>query len=271
MTFDPHPLLASSTIGTAPSPATSGTALDVQAGEGVLFVAGANATIWPDGTVATLLNAEVVRVTAVSTDTLTIERAQEGSTARSVAAGWRIAQGATPKTFTDIETGGTLAALSDVALTSPAVGDHFEYDGSAWTNVQEADVLIKSVTWSPTDLTADQTDLAVLFLPAPSMIIGSYWRRDVPTDAGSTPTLQIFDADSVFANSGPLALASDTTSFFGPVLPLRTFLDVYFAVGYANVSMSLYMPLSFTFSYVAGVTPGTTMPKFTFAFLIQPF
>lgn len=83
---------ARSTIATAPSPATSGTSLVVASGEGARFPSVPfRATIWPAGATPTPANAEVVNVTARSTDTLTIARAAESSTARTVVVGDQIA------------------------------------------------------------------------------------------------------------------------------------------------------------------------------------
>lgn len=85
--------LATSTVSAAPSPATSGTAVAVQTGHGVRFPAPQfYATLHPDGSLPTLDNAEIVLVTAVSTDTFTITRHQKGTTAQSVAIGWRMSQ-----------------------------------------------------------------------------------------------------------------------------------------------------------------------------------
>ena len=47
--------------------------------------------MWPAGAQPDVRNAEIVRVTAISTDTLAITRAQEGSTARGIIAGDQIA------------------------------------------------------------------------------------------------------------------------------------------------------------------------------------
>jgi hypothetical protein len=92
-----------STVATAPSPATSGTSLAVVAGTGSRFPATPfNAVVWPNGQIPTPLNAEVVRVTARASDTLTISRAQESSTARSVIVGDQIAAAITAKTLTDL-------------------------------------------------------------------------------------------------------------------------------------------------------------------------
>jgi hypothetical protein len=83
---------AYSLVATAPSPATSGTSLVVTAGQGALFPTPPfSATIWATAVNPLTTNAEIVRVTAISTDTLTIVRAQEGSAARTVVVGDQIA------------------------------------------------------------------------------------------------------------------------------------------------------------------------------------
>ena len=89
---DSHKNFAYSTILTAPSPADSGTSLVVQSLDGAKFpTVPFNATVWPTGTQPLTTNAEIVRVTAISTDTFTITRAQESSTARSIVVGDQIA------------------------------------------------------------------------------------------------------------------------------------------------------------------------------------
>lgn len=101
---DAHANFAISSIATAPSPATTGTSLVVASGEGARFPAAPfNATVCPSGQLPTPANAEIVRVTAVASDTLTITRAQEGSTARTIVAGDLIFAAITAKTLTDIE------------------------------------------------------------------------------------------------------------------------------------------------------------------------
>ncbi len=101
---DAHKNFAYSTVATAPSPAASGTSLVVASGNGTLFPAVPfNATIWPTGVQPTAANAEIVRVTNISTDTFTITRTQEGSSARTVVVGDQIAATITAKTLADIE------------------------------------------------------------------------------------------------------------------------------------------------------------------------
>lgn len=102
---DAHKNFAYSTVATAPSPALSGTSLVVAAGEGALFPAVPfNMTIWPVDEAPLSTNAEIVRVTNISTDTLTITRAQEGTAARTVVVGDQVANTITVKVLTDIET-----------------------------------------------------------------------------------------------------------------------------------------------------------------------
>ena len=108
MTMDPHVNFAVSLVATAPSPANSGTSLVVTAGEGTRFpdpasVGPYNIVIHPPAELPTPVNAEVCRVTAKSTDTLTITRAQESSVARSVLVGDLVYAAITAKTLQDAE------------------------------------------------------------------------------------------------------------------------------------------------------------------------
>lgn len=104
MSFDVHTNLAYALVATAPSPATSGTSLIVTATYGAtLGTPPFNMTVWATGVAPTTANAEIVRVTGISTDTLTIVRAQEGTAARTIVVGDQIAVSQTAKTFTDIE------------------------------------------------------------------------------------------------------------------------------------------------------------------------
>lgn len=131
MAFDAHANFAYSTVATAPSPATSGTSLVVQTGDGANFPATPfNATIRvASASYPTSSQREIVRVTNISSDTLTITRAQEGTSARSIVIGDVIEVDATAKTFTDIEThvwpvsqGGTNAVNASAAKTNLSIG-----------------------------------------------------------------------------------------------------------------------------------------------------
>jgi hypothetical protein len=129
VTFDPHKNFAYSTVATPPSPASSGTSLVVAAGEGSRFPAPSfNAVVWPAGLNPLPTNAEVVRVSAgpPGSDTFTIARAQEGSSARAIVAGDQIADAITAKDLTDIE-----ARLLGPAATVAGLGT--PVDGSIGT------------------------------------------------------------------------------------------------------------------------------------------
>lgn len=123
MGIDAHKNFAYTTVSTAPSPATSGTSLVVA--DGTVFPAVPfNATVWPVGVQPTAANAEIVRVTAISTNTLTITRAQEGSSARTVVIGDQIAATITAKTLTDAEIGvSQFSIFADAGNTNDANED----------------------------------------------------------------------------------------------------------------------------------------------------
>jgi hypothetical protein len=100
-----HKNFAYSLVATQPSPQTTGTSLVVTAGQGVLFPAVPfNVTIWPASVQPISTNAEIVTVTSVSTDTFTITRHVEGTSAISIGTGYQIAATITAKTLQDVET-----------------------------------------------------------------------------------------------------------------------------------------------------------------------
>lgn len=130
---DAHANFATSTVAVAPSPATTGTALTVQTGDGALFSATPfNATVWPVGAQPTKLNAEIVRVTNITGDVVTFTRAQEATTARTILVGDQIAETITVKSFTDIETGYAVRTAASGPHGGPSIipGITINPDGS---------------------------------------------------------------------------------------------------------------------------------------------
>lgn len=97
MAYDNHSNLACSKITAVPVDAVNGTAFDVVADDGQLFSPNQPVTMWPDGPAPNHDSAEIGYITAVSGDTITITRAQEGTQALSVAVGWNIAATLTAK------------------------------------------------------------------------------------------------------------------------------------------------------------------------------
>lgn len=101
---DAHKNFPYSTVATAPEPATTGTSLVLATGGGALMPAVPfNATVWPTGVQPLASNAEIVRVTGISTDTLTIARIQEGTSARTIVAGDQFAATITQATLNEME------------------------------------------------------------------------------------------------------------------------------------------------------------------------
>lgn len=96
---------AYSTVAAAPSPATSGLTMDLAAGGGAKMPSVPfQGTVWPSGVQPLDTNAEIVTVTGVVTDTLTMVRASEyPSSARTIVVGDQFAA-----TLTKSSVGGAL-------------------------------------------------------------------------------------------------------------------------------------------------------------------
>lgn len=110
MAFDAHSNFGYSNVA-APAPGAAGTDLNVAPGQGALFPAAPfNCTVWPAGVLPLANNAEIVRVTAVVGDAFTIVRAQEGTSNINIQAGYQIANTASVKVFTDIESAPVISA-----------------------------------------------------------------------------------------------------------------------------------------------------------------
>ena len=137
MALDPVKNFAISRVATAPSPATSGTTLVVDEGDGALFPAPAtsgefNVVVYPNGEQPDSSNAEIVRVTARTADTMTITREQEGTSARTIGKGDIVMLGITAKIIGDIgdvvESAETAATDAEALIT--------EFNGG-WVDAQE--------------------------------------------------------------------------------------------------------------------------------------
>jgi hypothetical protein len=122
-TFDGLANFGVSAVATAPLPATTGTSLIVSLGTGVLYPTPPfNAVVWPQGVRPLASNSEIVRVTAKTTDTFTITRAQEGTSARTILVGDQIAAAITSKTLTDLQAAINAVVTPVVATTVAGLG-----------------------------------------------------------------------------------------------------------------------------------------------------
>lgn len=109
-TFDAIENFVATTVATAPSPATTGTSLVVASGTGGNFPTPPfDAVTWPSTGSPTASTAEIVRVTNIVTDTLTIVRgAQTGNDSgglsnATIAVGWNIARCVMAKDLLDTQ------------------------------------------------------------------------------------------------------------------------------------------------------------------------
>ena len=103
-----------STVATAPSPTTSGTSLVVATGHGTRFATGEPAVICPVNTSPDSTNSEIVTVSNVVGDTLTIVREQESTTARDIQVGDVVFQQISAKDYNDLLTLATHTNRSDL-------------------------------------------------------------------------------------------------------------------------------------------------------------
>ena len=110
-----------SVVAVAPIPAASGTSLTVSAGQGALFAIGRPAVIYPTGLPPLSTNAELVTVSNVVGDVLTITRTVESTSARTVIVGDQIAQVLTAGEMNSLEA--AIAALQALAIPPAAKGD----------------------------------------------------------------------------------------------------------------------------------------------------
>lgn len=128
MAFDAHSNFGYSTVAVAPVPALAGNSLDVAAGQGALFPAVPfNCTVWPAGVAPISSNAEIVRVTNIVGDTLTITRAQEGTAAVAIAVGYQIANTTSVKVFTDIENAIPVTFVSFISAGAQSASAGIEF------------------------------------------------------------------------------------------------------------------------------------------------
>lgn len=105
----------------APVPPTSGTTLRVRIAEGAYFpTTPFNAVVCPAGTLPLVPNAEIVRVTAIVGDELTIVRQQEGTNVRTILSGDQFYQGITEKFISDLFAAMTPGPPGPAGPTGPA-------------------------------------------------------------------------------------------------------------------------------------------------------
>ena len=238
--FDAHSNLAVSLVATAPSPATSGTSLVVTSGEGSRFPAVPfNAVVGPAGVLLTPANAEIVRATARTSDTLTITRAQEGTTARSIVVGDQIAAAITAKTLTDVEANAwtyvaTCSAQRDSTSTSFVdipdlsipllVGGIYQFEAALYMQSSSAAGMKVTIAYSG-------TASVIYYIFGPTSALNTFSTVEVAT----------------FANANATMLTIATTTGF---IDIRGF--IYGVSGAGNLTVQQQKITSGTVSTFAG-------------------
>jgi len=197
---------ADSLVATAPSPASSGTSLVMSTGDGANFPTPPfNAVVCPANVARpSLANSEIIRCTAKSSDTLsTIVRAQEGTSARSIAVGDRIYIPFSKKYYDDINTSIAAKQDADSDLTDFAAlsgNNKMIYrDGSGIYQVSDLTAAGRAIL-DDADATAQRATLDVYSTSQITFITSTYVDRTIATGKGD-----IFAAS---ANDSPAILAA---------------------------------------------------------------
>lgn len=141
---------ATSTIAVAPSPADSGTSLEVEAGHGARFPSTPFfVTVHPPNMFPTLDNAEKLLVSAKSTDTFTIARGEGDTDPQEIEAGWIISNslflGDIPADFDDLADGATNVAFT-TTLKAKLDAIEASADVTDATNVAAAGAVMEADT-----------------------------------------------------------------------------------------------------------------------------
>lgn len=236
-TFDPVSNFGYGLVTVAPSPATSGTTLTLTAGEGALFPDPStdgdfNVTLYPPDTGPLLSNAEIVRVTGNAADVLTFTRAQEGTSAKSVAIGWQVAFAPTAKTMDDIFAAINAITPGSGTVTSVSVVSANGISGSVATATTTP-----AITLALDDITPDS--VAATGTVTGSNLSGNN-TGDQTSVSGNAGTATALQTGRTIAITGDLAYTSPSFDGTGNVTAAGTLADTAVAPGsYTNADITV--------------------------------
>jgi len=240
---DAHTNFAYSTItGTASvsdgnNAGVSGTTISVGSGDGSLFpTVPFNATIWPTGVQPTSNNAEIVRVTAIATDTFTITRQQEGTAIRNILYTDQIAAAITAKTIVDAES--PLTSWSPYVLGSNAATSVQTLASTIYITGGGTNSLYVFPVTVPSDIAFNQILLA-------NSISFSLSASSNATEVLYNTHYSMFGLYSMMANSTALSLISSNSFSIGETYSNSSYLTWNFPTttatsgyGYGSLQMS---------------------------------
>ena len=159
MSFDAHANLATSLLTN--SPGTAGTTFNVTTGTGALFPAVPfNCLVVPANTLPTTSNAEIVRCTAYTTDSFTVTRAQEGTTAVNAVASAVIAA-FLPATGSFTLANATVTVVSQSAVQTNSVVFFTPTNATAALTVRTAGLYWSNTTTGTSFSVSTQTGSAI--------------------------------------------------------------------------------------------------------------
>lgn len=240
--------LATATVQTAPSPASSGTSLTVTTGQGSRFPNTTTVPFYlvahPDNELPTEDNAEFIKVTAISGDTLTIERAVPmGGTypsAKSISVGWRVSL---PVLSEDLKKSESTGFLLYSPVDSYSIGDAIacDYTTSGYYKASASSAYSSEVIGVVQSV---EGDFYEVITSGHITILGSY--------SGSGPVL--FLSPTV---DGALTYTEPTTpgQISKPIVTVR-YSSGYSTEGYVNIMRGMEIDESWaTNSFVSDTTP----------------
>jgi hypothetical protein len=222
MAFQTHANFVQGTILTPPSPATTGTSITLQQGQGALFPTPTNpysVVLTPPAPFATAAISEIATVTAIAGDVFTVTRHAESTTAQTVTQGWTMTLAPTAKSFTDIESGGNLTssafatnAVAAANLATNAIKLGQAQITSNFTSTNTAFTLITGLSVAVT-VPSGGRDVRVSFTGGCSSSAG----------AGNNWTLDVWDSTNSVEVGGTGIISIPTASF---TVPCTFFTDI---------------------------------------------
>lgn len=215
---------AISTVATAPSPATSGTSLVVATGHGARFADDEPAIVFPEGEQPDSTNAEIVMITNISTDTFTITRQQESTSARTIVVGDIIMQGFTAKDWNDLVTliGTKITASSENTLTNKTIdGDTNTLQDIPFSAIKSTDKAGTGAKVPTTDDDGTHGEYLVKFNADGELEATAIHNTDVVTD-GASIALTPAPASDHLATGMKISLTAHENVAFGDVCFINT-------------------------------------------------
>lgn len=208
--------LALGYVATAPSPATTGTTLTLETGEGARFPATTTASFY-----ATLMpadanphseNAEVVEVTDRTGDVLTIVRGQRGTTGKTVAVGWIVLNSVYKEDLDDLKGSNSFIFSETPTGDVDGVNDTFTLANTPTTNTLQLFRDGQLLKGGGVDYTLTGDEIVFTSAPEVDSILLAHYHK-VAVGSGNADTL-----DGQHAPTGDIVGTTDTQTLTNKTL-----------------------------------------------------